>query len=483
MTAWADTGGTRRQRANARTLRLVDERVVEQTWLEAEQPDMAWKLGWLRVDADGLFAFLSFLPLLFMANLGPAGAAIFAALTPIYVWVRRERLGRVMGPRAFLFLVPALALFSTVWSQAPSETFKGAVEFALTVMIGLLISSARNPSAVIKGLAAAFFLYVAASVAFGDRVAVGVGAGGYAFAGLSGSKNLLGDIASTGFILSLAAILLGFRRRQPQWVLLGLAAAALDTYVVVATRSAGALLGLGLGAAAMAFLAPLLLAGRVVRGWMTATVALCLIAAGLSYRWLTQALIDFGARVFDKDATLTGRTYLWYRAEDLIREKPGLGRGYEAFWVRGNVDAEGLWRYFGIQERGGFTFHNTAVELLVVLGWVGLVVAAAVVLVGGVFLVRKFVMRPSIALVCWISILLYQVARMPIETIGLAPFYFSTALTFACLGAGFGRVHMSRRQRMQHPQAPPGMALRLVDYAAPGWTDARTAAGGRRARR
>jgi exopolysaccharide production protein ExoQ len=483
MSAWVDTGGTRRDRANARTLRLVDEQVVERQWLEAEQPEMAWKVGPLRIDADGLFAFLLFLPLLFMARLGPAGAAIFAGLTPLYVWIRRERLGRVMGPRAFLLLVPALALFSTVWSQAPQETFKGAVEFAITAIVGLLISSARNPTAVIKGLAAAFFAYVLASVLFGGRVAVGVGAGGYAFAGLSGSKNLLGDIASTGFILALAAILLGFRRKQPQWVLLGLAAGALDLYVVAATRSAGAMLGLGLGAAAMTLLTPLLVAGRVVRGWLTATVALCLIAAGLSYRWLTETLIEMGARIFDKDPTLTGRTYLWYRAEDLIREKPGLGRGFEAFWVRGNIDAEGLWRYFGIHERGGFTFHNTAVELLVSLGWFGLIFTAAVVLAGGVFLVRKFVLRPSIALVCWISILLYQVARMPIETIGLAPFYFSTALTFACLGAGFGRVKAPRRVRAQHPQAPPGMQLRLVDYAAPGWTDARAATGGRRQRR
>lgn len=487
MTTWeADLDApraTRREQASARVLRLVDERVIDQRFMDAEQPDIGWRVFGLQVDPDGVFAFLTFLPLLFIAKLGPIGAAAIAGLTPLYIFVRRERLGRVMAPRAFLFLLPALALFSVIWSEAPSETFKTAIEFGLTVTLGLLLSSARNQAAVIKGLAAASFVYVLLSVLLGSRVAIGVGAGGYAFAGLSGSKNLLGDIASTGLILGIAAMLLGFRRRQAQWVLLGLASVLVDLYVVLAARSAGALLGVGMAAGAMLFLAPLTRAGPILRGWLTTTVALCLIGAGLSYRWIVQSLIDVGARMFDKDPTLTGRTYLWYRADDLIREKPWLGRGYDAFWVQGNIDAEGLWRYFGIDERGGFTFHNTAVELLVTLGWAGLLTAAAVMLVGGVFLVRKFVMRPSIALVCWIAILLYQVARMPIESIGIAPFYFSTVLAFAALGAGFGRVRAPRRAEVRHPYVQPGMQLRLVDYSAPGWAEAGSRRGVARLRR
>jgi exopolysaccharide production protein ExoQ len=255
-------------------------------------------------------------------------------------------------------------------------------------------------------------------------------------------------------------------------VLLGAGSFALCAYVVIASRSAGALLGLGLGSAAIIGLSLLLMVGRVFRAWLTAALALCLIAAGMSYRWLAQSLIDTGARMFDKDPTLTGRTYLWYRADDLIAEKPMLGRGYEAFWIQGNIDAEGLWRYFGIDERGGFTFHNTAVELLVHLGWVGLILMAVVTLVGMVFLIRKFVERPSIALVCWISLLLYMVARTPIETIGVAPFYFSTVLAFAALGAGFGRVKLPRPAQHYRP-GQELLNLRLVDYASPARTSLR----------
>lgn len=465
--------GSRREQESARILRLVDERIVEQRIQQQQQPAVGWRLGALTVDADGLFAFLLFLPLLFIAQLQTIGAAALVALIPIYAWVRRERLLRTMWPRAFLFIAPAFALFSVIWSEAPKETFKLAIEFGLTVLAGLLLSSARDQGAVLKGLALAFFTYVAASIAFGGTVAIGVGLGGYAFSGLSGSKNLLGDIASSGMIISVAVAILAIKYRRPLWLVIAGAAMLLDLYVVLAARSAGALLGLGLGVCALLALSPLLTVGKWVRAWLTSAVALCIIAAGLSYRWLTQTLIEVGAQVFDKDPTLTGRTYLWYRAADLIQEKPALGRGYYAFWQQGNMDAEGLWRYFGIEERGGFTFHNTAVELLVTVGWAGLIVFALVAAIGVIALIKRFVERPSIALLCWMSLLLYMLARTPIETIGVAPFYFSTVLAFAALGAGFGRVKLPKASRAYTPSNV--IQLRRVDYSAPGWATERAA--------
>jgi exopolysaccharide production protein ExoQ len=470
--AWG--AASRKEQASARILRLVDERLVEQRIEQQQQPTVGWRVLGMTIDADGLFAFLLFLPLLFIAQLQMIGALALVALIPAYAFVRRERLLRTMWPRLFLFVAPALALFSVVWSEAPKETFKLSIELGLTVFAGLLLSSARNQGAVLKGLALAFFGYVAASIAFGGSVAVGVGAGGYAFSGLSGSKNLLGDIASAGMIISVAVAMLAIKHRQPLWLVIAGAAMLLDLYVVVAARSAGALLGLGLGVGAILALTPLLAVGKAVRAWLTAAVALCILAAGFSYRWLAQTMIEVGAQVFDKDPTLTGRTYLWYRAADLIQEKPVLGRGYYAFWQQGNMDAEGLWRYFGIDERGGFTFHNTAVELLVTVGWAGLIVFAIVAVIGVIALIKRFVERPTIALLCWMSLLLYMLARTPIETIGVAPFYFSTVLAFGALGAGFGRVKLPRASRAYAP-ASNVIHLARVDYSAPGWASERPA--------
>jgi exopolysaccharide production protein ExoQ len=288
----------------------------------------------------------------------------------------------------------------------------------------------------------------------GGHVAIGVGAGGEAFSGLTESKNLLADIASTGLIVSLAVIAMAVRGKAWLWLGFGVVAAAMQLYAVSAARSAGAVLGLGIGVMAFGALLALIAAGRVVRAWLTSVLAVVLVGVGLNYGWLSQLMIQTAADVFDKDPTLTGRTYLWYRAADLIQEKPLLGRGYQAFWLQGNMDAEGLWRYFDITIRSGFTFHNTLVEILVTLGWLGVFVVGAVVVASAVVLIRRFVVRPNLALCFWTAIFLYQLARTPIESIGLAPFYFSTALAFAALGAAWGRAD-SRKLASRPAYVPP----------------------------
>jgi exopolysaccharide production protein ExoQ len=450
-TAW------RHQRRMATVQRVSGERI------EPAEPVIEARTGRLQIDADGVFAFALVLPMLFMVQLGALGAAMVAGLVPIYLFVRRRQLTRVMIPRAFLFVIPVFALFSVVWSEAPKESFKYAAELAITVIAGLLLSSARNQEAVVRGLALAFLTYIAVSLVSGGTVAIGVGAGGEAFSGLTSSKNLLADIASTGLIISIAMIAMAIRGRHWLWVAIGAVAVLLQFQAVVGARSAGALLGLGIGVSAMLGLLVLIAAGKVVRAWLTSVLAIVLLAVGLSYRWLAATMIAVGANLFDKDPTLTGRTYLWYRAADLIQEKPMLGRGYYAFWLQGNTDAEGLWRYFGIDNRGGFTFHNTLVDILVTLGWSGAVVFIATVLIGTVFLIRKFVQRPTLALVMWVSIFLYQLARTPIETIGLAPFYFSTMLAFAALGAAFGRVRPPRPPRAPYTR-PRLVRVQTLDY-------------------
>jgi exopolysaccharide production protein ExoQ len=407
------------------------------------------------VDLDAVFAFALFTPMLFIGKLQTAGAALAMGLVPLYLFVRREKLLRTLAPRSFLFAIPAFALFSVVWSQAPAETLKYAGEYWGTVTAGLLLSSARNQEAVLRAIAIAFQTYVAAALAFGGYVAVGSGAGGEAFSGLSESKNLIGDIASTGLIVTTVVAVLAIRGRSIPWFAFAALSIVTDLVSVVAARSAGALLGLGIGVAAVVALTPLVFAGKAVRGWLTSVLAVILLMVGLSYRWLAQSMIDLGATLFDKDQTLTGRTYLWYRASDLIREHPLAGRGFSAFWMQGNTDAEGLWQYFNITERGGFTFHNTYVEILVTLGWLGLAVIALTVLIGVGFLIKRFVERPTPALVFWIGVLLYELARTPIETIGVAPLYFSTALMFGALGAAFGRTRVPRATRPTPPTAEP----------------------------
>jgi exopolysaccharide production protein ExoQ len=436
-----------------------------------EQRGLAFRFAGIGIDADALFAFGFFLPMAFQVQWATRGAAVIVGLTPLYLFVRRKQLGRVLAPRAFLFAFPALALLSTVWSDTPTETLRYAVELCITVTAALLLSSARDQRAVLRAITLAFLIYVAEALRAGGRVTIGVGAGGEAFSGLTDSKNLMADIAATGLIVSAATAIMSVRDRKWIWVAIATTAILLEVRAVVAARSAGAFLGLAMGLTPLLVLSPMVAGGKALRGWLTSVVAIVLIVVGLNFRIITQTLINVGVSVFDKDPTLTGRTYLWYRAFDLIRQKPSLGSGYFSFWLQGNIDAEGLWRYAGIGSRGGFSFHNTLVDLLVTVGWVGAGVLMLTVAIGAVALVRRFVMRPSMPLVFWISILLYELSRTPFETLGFQPFAITTTLVFGALGAAFGPAPAPRPPRPARAAEP--VRVWPVNYAGEAWANPR----------
>lgn len=439
-----------------------------------EQPSFGFRLAGRWVDGDAIFAFGFFLPMVFLVQFATLGAAMIAGLTPLYLFFRRKELARIMAPRLFLFAFPVIAVVSVVWSETPKETLKFALELVVTVTAALLLSSACNQRAVLKAIALAFLIYCADAVLTGGRVAVGA-TGADAFSGLTNSKNLMADIASTGLIVSLAAVLMAAQARDLLWAAICGAGVLIELYCVVGARSAGAVLGLVMGLAPLAALSALIPAGRALRAWATSMVAVGLLVVSLNFRVISQAIIDLSLSVFDKDPTLTGRTYLWYRAFELIREKPALGRGYFSFWLQGNLDAEGLWRYAGISERSGFNFHNTLVDLLVTVGWLGAAVLIVTVLIGAVALVRRFVDRPGLALVFWISILLYELSRTPIETLGIQPFYFSTTLVFGALGAAFGRRLPQRKTAHRPIRSAVPVQVTLVDYTREAWANPRLA--------
>ena len=387
-------------------------------------------------ESDASVAFALFVPMLFMSELGTIGAALFSAVALLYVAQRARQLRAIVAPRAFLLAIPFLALLSTMWSEVPGDTLKYSLEFALTIGVGLVLSAAPRPQEVLWGIFLAFAVYIISALTFGQLVNIGAN-GQTAFSGLTASKNLLADIASTGFLLSAVVLSIGIEDRRPLRSAAALLVAAAELYALLDARSAGAVLGLALGVLVFAILLALRSVGFVLRVTATAFLSACLVGAALVYRELSDGLIEAGTRFFDKDMTLTGRTYLWQRASDFIAEKPLLGKGFNAFWLQGNPDAEGMWHYAGITDREGFSFHNTFVEILVHLGWSGVVVIGVTPVFGVAFLFGKVIARPSLALSFWASVLVYQLVRMPIETIGFTQFYFSTVLLFAALGSAF----------------------------------------------
>lgn len=386
---------------------------------------------WFTFDSDGFFAFVLVAVVLFCAMYGTVGAVAISVTAAIYIAVRLPQFGEILAPRAFLLAIPIFAVFSILWSDSPVETLKYSLEFAGTVCVALLLSAAPHPMAVLWGAFLAFAVYVSAAVAFGQTVDVG-NYGQTAFAGFTQGKNLMADIAANGALVSLACFVASIEDRRPVRAIVAFAVAAIEIYLLFQARSAGAVLGMAPALGAFIFflaLRPARLAMRIF-----ATVFASFIAAVATVAYGSTVAQD-SLTLFDKDPTLTGRTYLWQRAADFIAENPVLGTGFNAFWVQGNPDAEGLWRFAGIANRMGFSFHNTMIELLVNVGWAGVFVFTAVAIIGSVLLLRRVMMRPTLALCFWAGLLVYELVRMPIEAIGMAPFSHTTLLLFAAFGA------------------------------------------------
>ena len=172
-------------------------------------------------------------------------------------------------------------------------------------------------------------------------------------------------------MISLACFVAAIEDRRLFRALLALAVAAVHGYALIEARSAGALIGIAAAVSCFMFflaLRPLSVPTRII------TTGFAAICALLTVVVFGGTVIEDTMTLFDKDPTLTGRTYLWERAGDFIADNPVLGKGFAAFWLQGIPDAEGLWEYAGIASRSGFNFHNSIIEILVHLGWLGLFV-------------------------------------------------------------------------------------------------------------
>jgi exopolysaccharide production protein ExoQ len=211
--------------------------------------------------------------------------------------------------------------------------------------------------------------------------------------GIFASKNANASSAEFWCFFSVYMVL---ERGRPAWIrLIAVATALIAIAFIQYSRAAGSAVSVGvffvLTLVGVAYAG---IPGRFRSLVLISGIPLVL-AAIVAAPDILAAWQDFQTNVLQKDSTLTGRTFIWDVAARVHRDYPIWGVGYEAFWTHGNLYAEGIWRHFKNDFRGGFNFHNVFIEFKVALGQVGFVSIIALYGYVGLFLIQSWLTHKS----------------------------------------------------------------------------------------
>ncbi|ESW86961.1 MULTISPECIES: O-antigen ligase [unclassified Mesorhizobium] len=265
--------------------------------------------------------------------------------------------------------------FSVFWSAAPGTTARTAVQYCSHIACAYIAARTVSVRTLTIGALIGIFVVLLYSLKVASY-SYDVLDGTYNFVGAFSSKNQIGFVASLGIYF--CVVYLAFLRRGRISFLLIVPIVLLSGYLLVVSHSATSMAS----TPAVLALVALLSIGKLL-SLRHRRVIFIIGAGGLvacTVIALNLGLMDFVLGLFGKDSTLTGRTYLWQQGWNAAQQSPILGVGYAAYWVQGFSEAERLWNEFYIAARSGFHFHNTYIETLVELGFVGATLLSLIIL-------------------------------------------------------------------------------------------------------
>jgi exopolysaccharide production protein ExoQ len=300
--------------------------------------------------------------------------AYYAVWLPL-VLVDYRRFLRLLSSAWMPLLFAAYVCLSVFWSQAPGITARTAVQYFSHIACAYIAARTVSVRTLTIGALAGIFLVLLYSLLVG-HYSEDVLDGSYNFVGAFASKNQIGFVASLGIYFSV--VFLAFYRRRWLGMVLTLPVMLLSAYLLAMSHSATSIASIPAVIAMVALLSmSKVLSRRYRRVAFLIGGALLIVAVVVA---LNAGLMDFVLGMFGKDSTLTGRTYLWDQGWTAAQKSPVFGVGYAAYWVQGFSEAERLWNEFYISARSGFHFHNTYIESLVELGFVGAALISLIVL-------------------------------------------------------------------------------------------------------
>ncbi|MDB5392935.1 MAG: O-antigen ligase family protein [Rhodospirillales bacterium] len=380
------------------------------------------------------------------------GAVVFLGAWAFIVAAYPDKCLRLVFRTLWLWLIPVMALLSTIWSQAHEATLRAAVELILTIALASLTAGFVRPRAFVSAVSVSLMIGAIVSLIFG-RYGVDGMTGRAVFLGIFASKNMMAMFMSFLTIFG-AAVLADRGQPMPLRFLAGLSF-FLSIPLLLRAHSAGALVTTVISFLVMGFTLVFSRMGAKER----LLILICTTIVGTSILVLVVMLAfdgtlaatvsGFVSGVLGKDSTLTGRTELWAIALSEIEKRPLFGVGYSAFWSQGNLLAEGIWRAFQIESRSGFTFHDTFLEVAVELGWVGVTALVITLVFTVVSSVRFALACPGWTTTCFVTVIFCLLTRSIVEVDIPSPFSIGTYLlvVIASYSSDYARMQRSHAIR------------------------------------
>jgi O-antigen ligase len=291
------------------------------------------------------------------------------------------RLGRslhVMLRDKILLLLVLLACASVYWSTVPGTTAYRLIALIGTTLFGVYLPTRYNASQLLRLITLALSIGAILSLVV-CIVLPSFGIVGGAWQGVYQHKNFLGRLMAIN-----VPFLLVMRKPDNRLLLWGLwGIIGISSVLVVLSKSSGALVYFVVLVGSLIFYRPL----RWRDTAAIPTSLLLLVLSGVVTGVLIANIETIVVDTLGKDLTFTGRTEIWVAVLDKIQERPWLGYGYGGFWLSFDGPSEYVIRATGWDSIPHS--HNGYLDLALTLGWVGVVIFIASLLVNFVGAVRQ----------------------------------------------------------------------------------------------
>jgi len=285
------------------------------------------------------------------------------ALTLLLSLMRANKGLRILPALLMSGVLIGLCYASKWWSIDPSVTSRRSLALAFTILFGLYLGAryrGRDLTQIVGGTFAVLAIGSIAAALFYPTMGVHHDINAGAWRGLWHEKNQMAAQMTFGFVACCASAFIVPERRR-LWIV----CAVLIFFLILMSRSKTSLLASLLALGAMPVLSALKRGGilGVLFVWGAATLSLI---GGAIFYLMPEAVF----KALGKDPTLTGRTEIWESLLRLSEKRPWLGYGYKAFWGPDSIPNQIVKKetHWDVPSA-----HNGWLDLLVQLGWLGVI--------------------------------------------------------------------------------------------------------------